>query len=69
MMGFLLSGGAGSTPSATQSLSDGMSTLTTMVGDCMNMLTSNPILIIFLCGSVIGVAFGIIRKMKGAAKS
>lgn len=44
------------------------STITTLIGDVFELMTANPLLVLFLAASVITIGIGIFRKIKGAAK-
>lgn len=43
-------------------------TFGTLVGSVWNIMTANPLLLLFLCGSLIGVGFAFYRKAKRAAR-
>lgn len=55
-------------PGAMESITGGMSTITTIVGDVFTLMTSNPLLCVFLAASLVGVGIAIFRKIKGAAR-
>lgn len=44
-----------------------MSTITTVVGEVFTMITSNPLLCVFMAASLIGVGIAVFRKIKGAS--
>lgn len=44
-------------------------TIGTLVGSVWNIMTSNPLLLIALCGSLITLGFSFYRKAKAAAGS
>lgn len=46
----------------------GTSTLTTLVGDVFTLMTANPLLTLFLAGSVIGLGLTIFKKLKRSSK-
>ena len=43
------------------------STVTDLVGNVWTLMTSNPLLLTFLCVSLLGVGIGVFRMIKGAA--
>ena len=46
----------------------GMGSLVEVMGEVWNVMTSNPLLVVFLAGSLFGVGIRIFRKIKSAAK-
>ena len=44
------------------------STITTVVGDTWEMMTSNPLLMVFICASLVSLGFTFYRKAKRAAR-
>ena len=44
------------------------STIATVVGSVWELMTSNPMLLVFLCGSLLSVGFAFYRKAKRAAR-
>lgn len=43
----------------------GTSTITTLVGEVFTMITSNPLLVVFMASSLIGVGIAVFKKLKG----
>ena len=43
-------------------------TITELVGHVWTLMTSNPLLALFLCVSLLGVGVGIFRMIKSAAR-
>lgn len=49
-------------------ITSGVSTVTELVGSVWTLMTSNPLVMVFVGASLLGVAVGIIRKLtKGRA--
>ena len=46
----------------------GMGSLVEIMGEVWKVMVSNPLLVVFLAGSLFGVAIRIFRKIKSAAK-
>lgn len=46
----------------------GMGSLVEVIGEVWKVMTSNPLLVVFLAGSLFGVGIKIFRKVKSAAK-
>lgn len=44
------------------------STLTTLMGNVWTMMTSNPLLTLFLAVAVLSVGVGVFKMIKGASK-
>ena len=44
------------------------STITTLVGNVWTLMTSNPLLLVFLAVSLLGVGIGVFKIIKGASK-
>ena len=51
-----------------EAVTTGISTVTTLVGDVFDMITSNPVLTVFLGFVLVGGAIGVFRKLKSSAK-
>ena len=52
----------------SSTITSGVSTITSLVGDVWTLMTSNPLVMVFVGASLLGVAIGIIRKLtKGRA--
>jgi uncharacterized membrane protein (DUF106 family) len=49
------------------SVLDGLTTLTSVVGEVFSMITGNPILVVFLAAALMGVAIRMFKKLRGAA--
>lgn len=50
------------------SITSGMSTLTSIVSSVWTTMTGNPLVMVFVAGSLLGVGIGVIRKLtKGKA--
>ena len=45
-----------------------MSTVVTVMGEVWEVMTANPLLVVFLAVSLFGIGIRIFRKVKGAAK-
>ena len=45
-----------------------LTNLTDIVGTCMGIITGNSILMTCFVGCLAGIAFGVIKKAKGAAR-
>lgn len=45
-----------------------MSTVVTVMGQVWELMTANPLLVVFLASSLLGVGIKMFRKVKGAAK-
>ena len=45
-----------------------MSTVVTVMGEVWEVMTANPLLVVFLASSLLGVGIKMFRKVKGAAK-
>ena len=45
-----------------------MSTVVTVMGEVWEVMTANPLLVVFLAASLFGIGIRIFRKVKGAAK-
>ncbi|MEG0970977.1 MAG: hypothetical protein RSE47_07715 [Acidaminococcaceae bacterium] len=43
-------------------------TITTLVGNVFTLMTGNPVLLVFLAASLIGVGISVFRKIKSAAR-
>ena len=54
------------TVSDVSSLGESVSTITDIAGDCLSLITENPILMVFFAAPLIGIAVGVIRKFKKA---
>ena len=49
-------------------ITSGVSTITTLVSDVWSLMTSNPLVMVFVGAALLSVAIGIIRKLtKGRA--
>lgn len=44
------------------------STITTLVGSVWTLMTSNPLLTVFLCASLLGVGISVFRKIRKTSK-
>lgn len=44
-------------------ITDGVSTITTVVGQCWTLITGNPLAMVFVGASILGLGFGILRKI------
>ncbi len=44
------------------------STLAELVGDVWDIMTANPVLLVFLCAGLVTLGFSIFRKAKRAAR-
>ena len=60
-MPYVLTGTTG-----TEGVTSAVSTITDIAGDCLSLITENPLLMIFFAAPLIGVAVGVIRKFKRA---
>ena len=49
-------------------MADGSTNLTSVVTSCLGIITGNEILMTCFVACLAGVAFGVIRKAKGAAR-
>ena len=49
-------------------ITGGVSTLTTVVGDVFQMITSNPLLCVFAAAGLLSVAIGVFRRLKRSAR-
>lgn len=47
------------------SVSSAISTLIGLVPDVINIITGNPVLMIFFCAGILGIVIGIIKRLKG----
>lgn len=56
------------TTTALSTVLGGVDTLTTLMGDVMEIMVANPILVTCLAASLLCVAIRIFRKFKGAAR-
>lgn len=50
------------------SILENTSTLATVVGSVWELMTSNPLLMVFICGSLLSLGFTFYRKAKRAAR-
>lgn len=55
---------AASGASSFSSLQTGITNLMTLAGDMLDTVVANPVLVIPLAGSIIGVAIGVVRRLK-----
>lgn len=52
----------------TSAITSGVSTITDLVSQVWTLMTSNPLVMVFVGASLLGVAIGVIRKLtKGKA--
>ncbi|MCL2605248.1 MAG: hypothetical protein FWD90_12280 [Defluviitaleaceae bacterium] len=45
-----------------------ITTLTTLIGNIFTLMTSNPVLAIFLAAGLLGVAIVVFKRLRGAAR-
>ncbi len=45
----------------------GATTITTLVGNVFDMITSNPLLCVFAAAGLLGVGIGVFKKLKRAS--
>ncbi|WP_337593702.1 hypothetical protein [Vescimonas sp.] len=45
-----------------------MSTIKTVVSDVWDVMTANPVLLVFICVSLLSIGFSVFRKAKRAAR-
>lgn len=58
----------GSTTTTVTSILSNVSSIKTVVGDVWDVMTSNPILCVFICVSLLSIGFAVFRKAKRAAR-
>ena len=51
-----------------QTILGGTTTLTTLVSDVFDIMVANPLLVIFLASSLIGVGISLFRRLRGASR-
>ena len=57
------------TPASTMAtITSATGTVTTVVGDTFEVMTSNPLLVFFLAAAVIGVGIVVFKQIRKAAK-
>lgn len=59
---------AGTDASTLAPIITGMGSLVEVMGEVWKVMTSNPLLVVFLAGSLFSVGIRIFRKVKNAAK-
>lgn len=52
----------------TENLTTALSSIGTIITQCVDVITDNPVLFIFFCGGLLGVGFKAVRQAKKAAK-
>ena len=55
---------SGGAASAFDSLQSGITNLMTLAGNMLDTVVANPVLVIPLAGSIVGVAIGVVRRLK-----
>ena len=64
MNGLTVLASAGGAASSFSSLQSGITNLMTLAGDMLDTVVANPVLVIPLAGSIVGVAIGVVRRLK-----
>lgn len=57
-----------STTTTVTSILSNVSSIKTVVSDVWDVMTSNPILCVFICVSLLSIGFAVFRKAKRAAR-
>ena len=47
----------------TTAITSGVTTITDLVTQVWTIMTGNPLVMVFVCASLLGVAIGVIRKL------
>ncbi len=48
----------------TTTMSDAISTLVGLVPNVMSMISANPVLMVFFCAPILGIAIGVLKRLK-----
>lgn len=64
----LTEGGAVSNPSAFQNVMDAAKELVSWGGELFNVILQNPILVVFVAASFVGIGLGIVKSLKRTAR-
>lgn len=51
-----------------EAITGAVTSVISIATECVSFLTANPVCLIFLAGSVVGIGFGIFRRAKRSAK-
>ena len=57
-----------STTTTVTSILSNVSTIKTVVSDVWDVMTANPVLLVFICVSLLSIGFSVFRKAKRAAR-
>lgn len=49
-------------------ITSGLSTVTSLFGEIWTLMTGNPLIMVFVAGSLVGVGIGVFRKLRKAVR-
>lgn len=61
-------GGALEVTTGMTAIVNGATTITTLVGNVFDMITSNPLLCVFAAAGLLSIGIGVFKRLKRAAK-